>query len=422
MRKETGKGRRRAVWTALLLGGCLLAGCAQKDQGPSMPIAQSIGAGQEGSGQENGKGPEGETALGQADQVQENVEGPEGETAPGQTQGNGKSPEGETAPGQTDEGTPDSSDLAQQTQQDQEQEAPEQTAAPGEFSFADLEGWEFYFSSGAGGWYEVLHVHGDGSFDGHFQDADMGDLDPERYPSGTLYCSDYTGTFTQPRKVDDFTYQFQVQSIEYSEEFGERIEDGTRVIYTDAYGMGDAQDLYLYLPGSLLQNLPQEYLNWTDRYVLEKTGGVELPYYGLYNEKPQNGFTSDWYGDEGQDAEGSLSALLDDAAARAQQQADELEQKIQEADNQLDLSLLSDELYKVWDGALNEIWGILRENLDGETMEGLTQEEREWIARKEEAVQKAGKEYEAGTMQPMVTNLEAAEQTRLRVYELTERY
>jgi len=65
------------------------------------------------------------------------------------------------------------------------------------FSFEEVADREFYFSSGAGGWYTVLHIHGDGSFDGHYQDMDMGDSGSE-YPEGTLYSSDFSGRFTEP--------------------------------------------------------------------------------------------------------------------------------------------------------------------------------------------------------------------------------
>ena len=40
------------------------------------------------------------------------------------------------------------------------QETGSVAAGVTEFTFADVEGREFYFSSGAGAWYEVLYIHG----------------------------------------------------------------------------------------------------------------------------------------------------------------------------------------------------------------------------------------------------------------------
>ena len=54
-------------------------------------------------------------------------------------------------------------------------------------------------------------------------------------------------------------------------------------------------------------------------------------------------------------------------------------------------------------------------------MKGLTAEQLEWIALKEEEMAKAGAEYEGGSMQAMVVNQTAAEMTRVRVYELMEK-
>ena len=45
-----------------------------------------------------------------------------------------------------------------------EGQAGDKVSAEG-FSFADVADREFYFSSGAGGWYTVLYIHEDGSFE-----------------------------------------------------------------------------------------------------------------------------------------------------------------------------------------------------------------------------------------------------------------
>ena len=295
---------------------------------------------------------------------------------------------------------------------EQTQEESDITAFRG-FSFADVADWEFYFSSGAGGWYTVLHIHEDGSFDGHFQDADLG-VTGDGYPNGTIFLSDFYGTFTQPKKLDDTTYVFQIASIEYPLGFGEEIKDGYYFDYGTAYGLDGAEDLYMYLPGAKLADLPEEYRGWIGYYYLEDTTETELPFYGLYNVKEGEGFSSYDYA-EADAVDRAKSALM-----QAEAKASELTEDIQNAQSQVELNVISLEIYTNWDETLNTIWGILKESLDVETMQRLTEEERDWIAEKEAAVEEAAAVYEGGSMHPMVWNLEAAELTRIRVYELMD--
>ena len=67
----------------------------------------------------------------------------------------------------------------------QEEEALREIAqgTDGGFTYADLTGMEFYFSSGAGGWATVMTIDADGTFSGNFHDSDMGTTG-EGYPYG----------------------------------------------------------------------------------------------------------------------------------------------------------------------------------------------------------------------------------------------
>ena len=284
------------------------------------------------------------------------------------------------------------------------------------FSFADVADREFYFSSGAGGWYTVLYIHENGSFDGHFQDSNLGDTG-ESYPNGTLYCSDFTGQFTEPEKVDDMTYRFQIESIDYLQKGEEEIKYGVLYCYGDAYGLEGAEDLYLYLPGSEIAGLPEGYRSWVGYYDLESTEETELPFYGLYNEKMEEGFSSSTPVNEP-----FLTPVwarpIEREVSAAQAEADRLEEELQNAVTQADMNEISGQIYAVWDNALNTIWDILKENKDEESMETLTEEERYWIMRKETVVQEAGAEVEGGTLYSLVVNSKAADLTRKRVYEL----
>ena len=72
------------------------------------------------------------------------------------------------------------------------------SSAPAELTaesiFGALNGKEFGFASGAGGWSSELTFANDGIFMGSYHDSDMGDTG-DGYPNGTIYVSDFSGRF-----------------------------------------------------------------------------------------------------------------------------------------------------------------------------------------------------------------------------------
>ena len=161
-----------------------------------------------------------------------------------------------------------------------------------EFSFADLKRSEFWFCSGAGGWATILNVKEDGSFYGEYFDGEMGSTG-EDYPNGTMYQCDFTGQFGQPQKVNDYTYVVRIEELNYEKEAGtEEIIDGTRYLYSDVYGLDDAEEILIYLPGTPLAELSEEFRSWVGYYDLSSTEETELPFYALNNEVYDYGFYS----------------------------------------------------------------------------------------------------------------------------------
>jgi len=293
-----------------------------------------------------------------------------------------------------------------------EEEAPPPEEAPAPFTFGDVAGLEFYFSSGAGGWRTVLYINADGSFCGLYTDSDMGDLDETAYPNGTRYICSFSGAFTEPEQVNDYTWRTQVKELTCADPLGEKLEGGFRYVYTEAYGICGAEDVYLYRPGAPLAELPEAYRGWVGYYDLTQTEETELPFYGLYNEAEQNGFSS--Y------ALPSAAGVVQRELEWAESTAAELEAELQNAITQLDMNVISSDLYQVWDTALNTLWQQLKRELDADAMAQLTAEQLTWIRDKEAAAAAAGAAYEGGSMQGMVINLEAAELTKQRVYVLVE--
>ena len=319
----------------------------------------------------------------------------------------------ETQPGDENDSAGSQTVTQENPEQTEEGSSPDQETGSANqefFPFAELQNYEFYFSSGAGAWATTLMIRADGSFTGEYHDSDMG-VTGDGYPNGTQYYSAFQGRFTSPVKVNEYTYSAHISSISYENEVGtEEIKDGIRYIYTDAYGLEDAENILIYLPGAPLAELPQEYRSWVGYYDLSYTEETELPFYGLYNEAAKCGFS-------GYD----IVSPLKEALADAGEQAAVIENALKnESLTQAELNVKAQELYELWDSLLNRQWAVLKKTLDAEAMRALTAEELEWIAQKETAVEEAGADFEGGSLYPLVTNSKAAELTRDRVYELME--
>lgn len=283
-----------------------------------------------------------------------------------------------------------------------------------EFGFEKLSGWVFYFSSGAGGWYTELSINSDGTFRGHYQDADMGDTG-DGYPGGTLYYSDFTGKFEDLEKVDDLTYKMRLADIDFENQpEQEEIINETLYIYSTAYGIDGGEEFYLYLPGTRIDSLPEEYRQWVGYYNMEAVSETNLSFYGLYNVKEQNGFSSNLY------EEKSLSERIAAEISYGEEQDEILQAKLQEAVTQTDMNLAGAEILKNWDDTLNAVWGMLMAELDEADKEALRKEEREWIADKDAQAAEAGSGSEGGSIHSLIVAQKAAELTKERVYELAE--
>ena len=108
-----------------------------------------------------------------------------------------------------------------------------------------------------------------------------------------------------------------------------------------------------------------------------------------------------------------------DYMADIEAQSDAMKKSLAEDDlTQFDLNMKSKELYDLWDGALNYLWGELKTTLPEDEFSVLTQEQLQWIEDKERAVTEAGKLYEGGSIYALIVNSEAAAITEARVYEL----
>ena len=152
----------------------------------------------------------------------------------------------------------------------------------------------FSFLSGVGGWSSDLTLRDDGSFTGTYHDSDMGDAG-EGYPNGTIYVCSFSGRFGQVRRVDDYTYSMQLLELTSDAAPAEEwIEDGVRYVDAAPYGLNDAREILVYLPGAWMRALPYDFVSWVS---MPNAWGVDerpvlLPFWGLYNVEGKQGWFS----------------------------------------------------------------------------------------------------------------------------------
>ena len=155
---------------------------------------------------------------------------------------------------------------------------------------SDIEGLKFVFSSGAGAWATEIEMKSNGSFVGHYYDGDYGDRGDD-YPNGTLYECHFNGKFVATKKLDEFTYSLKLHELNIDGKIDEeKIIDGGRIINVGTvYGLDNTDEFLLYVPGKNTADLPEEFLGWV--HLLNNTP-AKLPFYGLYNVREQQGFSS----------------------------------------------------------------------------------------------------------------------------------
>lgn len=126
-----------------------------------------------------------------------------------------------------------------------------------------------HFSSGVGGWGTSLTLAGKGTFTGSFEDSDMGDSGSD-YPNGTRYVCDFNGTF-RVTAIDGNSVTLEMTSLKTKKAEGATwIEDGTRYVASDAYGLEGGTEFILYYPTTPVSQIPSAVRYWNE----------DLPTYG----------------------------------------------------------------------------------------------------------------------------------------------
>ena len=304
-------------------------------------------------------------------------------------------------------GAPDAEGTVPTTVPTETESAPVPSAGETEevLSYSELRFTEFLFSSGAGAWGTLLYINEDGSFSGNYHDSEMGD-NAEEYPMGTVYHCGFSGQFGTPVRLDDHSWSLPIRVLQYDRvPDSQEIRDGIRWFYTTAFGLEQTTSITLFEPGTPLELLPVEYRQWVGLHTEEG----ELPFWGLYNEPQQQGFSGT-----------DLLSYLWEALAAAEAEEAAVEQRMQTLVEQSDLNFAAQQRYNCWDNLLNQTWGVLKRALPEEKMDQLTALQLEWIESRDLAAEEAAGAYEGGSLESMVFSTTAADWTKERVYYLMQ--
>lgn len=305
-----------------------------------------------------------------------------------------------------------------ETQTAESQAAQSQISESGEepqaldLTFADLSGYVFEFSSGAGAWSTELTIEKDGYFHGQYHDSDMGDAG-EGYDNGTVYSSVFSGHFTDLTKTDDTVWTMEIADISYQDTVGEtRIDaiDKIRYIYTGAYGLGDTMSVYW--AGTPTADLSGEEMSWVGLWLENTDGESTLTMPVIADAATGEAF----YSYDRQSPYKEAKALLESC----QYSYEEMQAEIQQATTQGDMNLYAQRMYENNDDCLNQIWTLVKYNTDENEYAAILEEQRAWIAEKEAEEERISAEWEGGSGEPLARYTSLADMTMERCEALVE--
>ena len=152
---------------------------------------------------------------------------------------------------------------------------------------------DYLFTSGVGGWGTQMTLRSDGSFSGTYKDDD--------YISGEGYDmmqqqSVFEGRFSNPRRINYYTYAFTLEELRYEREPGTSeittLYSSSRALvnYTTAYGLEGSTTVYAYTRDAYLYALPDAFLSWVKPLRYVDGYSSKLEYNGLFTEEGQQGW------------------------------------------------------------------------------------------------------------------------------------
>lgn len=143
---------------------------------------------------------------------------------------------------------------------------------------------EFIFSSGAGAWMTVLNIADDGTFTGEYHDSNYDEV----------YICNFSGRFSKPEKISEYIYSMNLEHIAQEGTPGDvYYENDIKYIVSDPYGMDNADQFYIYLPGAPISELSDDFLSWAHLGYPPIRETTPAGYFGIYNVGGQQGFVGE---------------------------------------------------------------------------------------------------------------------------------
>lgn len=152
---------------------------------------------------------------------------------------------------------------------------------------------DYLFTSGMGGWGTRMTLGPDGSFSGTFTDDDF--VRGDGYEMTQLH-SDFQGRFSNPRRINYYTYAFTLETLRYEREPGTSelttLYGSTPALvnYTTAYGLEGSTTVYAYTKDAYMYALPDAFLSWTKGLRDVEGYSSRFGYNGLFTEEGQQGW------------------------------------------------------------------------------------------------------------------------------------
>ena len=103
-------------------------------------------------------------------------------------------------------------------------------------------------------------------------------------------------------------------------------------------------------------------------------------------------------------------------------QMEEADRDVEAGSTIAELEEQEDARYHKWDDELNQIYQVLTEQLSDTDMDDLREEQREWIAFRDESAKEASLKYQGGTTEALEYTATQASLTRERCYLLVAQY
>ena len=146
----------------------------------------------------------------------------------------------------------------------------------------NLVGKNFVFSSGTGGWSTTLSIGPNSTFSGVYHGSDIGVTGPG-YPGGTVSYSKFSGQFKKVHQLNPNLYEMYIENLQYENPVGgSEIKEGQKYDYTEAYGISKNTRMAIYLPGTQISALPEEFRVYSGGRIPESS--QTLPFYVIQGD------------------------------------------------------------------------------------------------------------------------------------------